>query len=75
MKSENKKVFRSVLTIVKSDGNKCGYKYENCNRRPVIFGVSFSVVKLKESVAIDRTAFTVFKRKEMSGSIRHGGLY
>ena len=36
-----------------------------------MFGDSFSIVKLKESVAIERTAFPVRKRKEIFGDIRN----
>ena len=40
-----------------------------------MFGASFSIVKLKESVAIDRKAFPVHKGKEIFGGIKNDGLY
>jgi hypothetical protein len=40
-----------------------------------MFGASYSIVKLKESVAIGRAAFPERKRKEIFGGIRNDGLY
>jgi len=37
-------------------------------------GASFSIVKLKESMAIDQTLSST-KRKEIFGGIRNDGLY
>jgi hypothetical protein len=57
-----------------SDCNKCGYKYKNFIRRLVMFGASFSIVKLKESMAIDRTGSNT-KWKEIFGGVRNDGLH